>query len=265
MGCQKVFDMTINKSTMILKNSKFAKISEIQTNADLTWQKSVFLTFDIDWAHDDVFNDTIDVVEHFDSPATWFITHETPCLKRLRANRKFELGIHPNFNFLLEGDDRNGKSAAEVIENLIAIVPEAKSVRSHSLTQSSGLFNLFKKNGLTHEVNHLVPNYAGIELKPWRLWNGLSRIPYGWEDDVYIISVGKGLSEKNPNEIVSEGGIGLKVFDFHPIHIYLNTESLDRYERTRPLHNNPQELIKHRYQGYGTRNRLLELLEMVKP
>lgn len=55
---------------------------------------------------------------------------------------------------------------------------------------------------------------------------------------------------------------GVKVFDFHPIHIFLNTESLDRYERTRPYHQNPSELIKHRYKGYGTRNRLIELLEL---
>lgn len=57
---------------------------------------------------------------------------------------------------------------------------------------------------------------------------------------------------------------GLKVFDFHPIHVFLNTESLDRYERTRPLHQNPKELIKHRYQGDGTRSRLIELLELCR-
>ena len=57
---------------------------------------------------------------------------------------------------------------------------------------------------------------------------------------------------------------GLKVFDFHPIHVFLNTESLERYERTRALHHNPKELIKHRYEGYGTRNRLIELLELAK-
>jgi hypothetical protein len=39
-------------------------------------------------------------------------------------------------------------------------------------------------------------------------------------------------------------------------------ESLNRYERTRPLHQKPKELIKQRYEGYGTRNRLIELLEL---
>ena len=55
---------------------------------------------------------------------------------------------------------------------------------------------------------------------------------------------------------------GLKCFDFHPIHVFLNTENLNRYERTRPIHQNPKELIKYRYQGYGTRSRSMELLEL---
>ena len=57
---------------------------------------------------------------------------------------------------------------------------------------------------------------------------------------------------------------GLKVFDFHPIHIFLNTESLDRYELTRSIHQNPKELIKFRHKGYGSRNRLTELLQLAK-
>ena len=56
----------------------------------------------------------------------------------------------------------------------------------------------------------------------------------------------------------------MKVFDFHPIHVFLNTESLNRYERARPFFQNPKELIKHRYEGYGTRNRFIELLELAK-
>ena len=239
----------------------FQTISTIQVDHRSTWQDAVFLTIDIDWAHDDVLHDTIDLVEQADVAATWFVTHDTPVLKRLRANPTFELGIHPNFNFLLEGDSPNGNSAKKAIERLMVIIPEAKSVRSHSMTQSSGLLELFKNAGLTNDVNHFVPHHTGIELKPWLLWNGLCRVPYHWEDDVHVQYAGLGLSEKDPKEIVSASR-GLRVFDFHPIHVFLNTESLERYEHTRPLHQNPKELIKHRYERYGTRNRLIELLEL---
>lgn len=88
--------------------------------------------------------------------ATWFVTHDTPLLERLRANRNYELGIHPNFNWLLVGDQRNGANAIEVIERLMRIVPEARCVRSHSMTQSTGLLQAFSDAGLTHDANHFV-------------------------------------------------------------------------------------------------------------
>lgn len=239
--------------------SEYRTISSIQIDDESSWKDAIFLTFDIDWAHDDVLVDTIGLVELAGVAATWFVTHDTPVLDRLRANPKFELGIHPNFNFLLEGDDRNGRNGRDVIERLQTIVPEATSVRSHSTTQSSGLLALFQEMGLTHDANHFVPVQTGIELKLWKLWNNLIRIPYNWEDDVHCAY---GL-EKDIS-FLALSTRGLKVFDFHPIHVYLNTESLDRYERTRPFHQKPKELIKHRFQGYGTRSRLVRLLELAK-
>jgi hypothetical protein len=236
----------------------FRKISGIEVDDDSTWTDSIFLTFDIDWVVDDVYNDTIDLVEMADVSATLFVTHNTLVLDRLRANPKLELGIHPNFNFLLEGDNRNGHNAREVIRLLQAIVPEATSVRSHSMTQSARLMDLFNQMGLTHDVNDFIPVHTGIKLSPWLLWNDLIRIPYLWSDDAHC------LYNLEEEITVLADGPGLKVFDFHPIHVFLNTESMDRYERTRPLHRKPKELIKHRYEGYGTRSRLIELLELSK-
>jgi hypothetical protein len=244
--------------------NQFSTISTIAINREASWNRKKFLTLDIDWANDNVLNDTIDLVESFDVAATWFVTHQTPVLDRLRKNSKFELGIHPNFNFLLDGKHNAGESSTEVVQRLMAIVPQAKSVRSHSMTQSSGLLNIFKNLGLTHDANHFVPHHSSVTLKPWLLWNGLCRVPYNWEDDVHIIYEAAGTQQQSPRDIALSTSVGLRVFDFHPIHVFLNTESLDRYESTRPLHQNPKELIKYRYDGYGTRSRLIELLELSK-
>lgn len=59
-------------------------------------------------------------------------------------------------------------------------------------------------------------------------------------------------------------GKGVKVFDFHPIHIFLNTEDIQRYERTRLIHQDAQALLEHRCQGYGVRSRLQELMSGFK-
>jgi hypothetical protein len=131
------------------------------------------------------------------------------------------------------------------------------------MTQSSRLLDLFISCELTHDVNHFIPQNAGIELKPWLWWNRLCKVPYFWEDDLHVLQDAIGITQTDPAVLATTAG-GLKVFDFHPIHVFLNTESLDRYERTRHLHHNPKELTKHRYEGYGTRNRLIELLELAK-
>ena len=232
----------------------FVKLTRIDPEVVDTWEKSLFLTFDVDWACDAVLANTIDLVEEADVAATWFVTHDTSLLKRLRANPKFELGIHPNFNFLLNSDARNGRTAEEVVSRLLAVVPEAKSVRSHSMAQNSNILQIFVENGLTHDANHFIPEQAGIELRPWQLWNGLIKVPYFWEDDLACI-----YTKNTPIKDLTKRS-GLKVFDFHPIHVYLNTVNLERYERTRKIHCDPVALTKHRYGGEGTRSALETLL-----
>ena len=250
-----------NPAQSIMKSmarEKFSCISQIIPEDDNTWRDKIFLTFDIDWAHDVVLQDCIEMVEKADVCATWFITHDTPLLSRLRENPKFELGIHPNFNFLFNLQTQAGYNPGEVVERLLSLVPEAKAVRSHHMTQSSSLLKTFRDFGLTHDCNHFVPYQAQIELKPWRLWNDLVRVPYFWEDDLERIYELK--TDCLPIEAVLKRS-GLRCFDFHPIHVYLNTENLDRYESTRSSHRDPEVLINKRFDGKGTRNELETVLK----
>ena len=216
---------------------------------------AILLTFDIDWASDAVLADCIKLVEISGAPATWFVTHDTPLLERLRANKKFELGIHPNFNPLLDG---KGGRAELIIDEILKIVPEATSVRSHSMVQSSRMVDLFLRKGLRFDCNHFIPAQSGITLKTWNLWNGIVKVPHFWEDDAECIYK----SGTPIFDLLTRDGI--KVFDFHPIHVFLNTEDLTRYDQTRALHAAPTELLKHRFPGLGTRTLLLDLLSVFK-
>jgi len=60
-------------------------------------EKEIFLTFDNDWAHNDIIKDTVNLVEEFNVCATFFVTDNIPQLERIKANSNFTLGIHPNF------------------------------------------------------------------------------------------------------------------------------------------------------------------------
>ncbi|MDP1571603.1 MAG: hypothetical protein Q8L86_16535 [Vicinamibacterales bacterium] len=236
----------------------FGRIRDIDASAPATWQDGrAFLTFDIDWAHDEVLADTIAIVERAGVSATWFVTHDTPLLERLRENPAFELGIHPNFNFLLNGDARNGASAEAVVDGLLRIVPDAVSVRSHSTMVSTPLLALFARKGLRFDCNLFVPHTAGIALRPWANWTGVTMVPYCWEDDVAFLS-----GDTADTASVARAG-GLRVFDFHPIHVFLNTDAAERYDLARASLGDPGALRAHRLADttVGTHAALTRLLE----
>jgi hypothetical protein len=236
---------------------KFGKISEIDPAKESSWADKVFLTLDLDWAADDVIRDSIDILERARIPATWFITRETALIPRLRENPNFELGIHPNFNRLLfDRDESNGRTPEEIVQRLLRIVPEAVSVRSHSMTQSTPLLDFFCKVGLTHDCNTFVSHSAKIPLAPWRHWNGMIKVPYFWEDDVHLL-------EKKPVDVLNLASAkGLKVFDFHPIHIALNSAQINDYELTRDAHMDFSKLVELRRSRNleGSRDRFERLI-----
>lgn len=235
--------------------------SIIPENLD-SWEGKWFLTFDMDFALDEVIEDTLDLLSGFDVRSTFFLTGATSQIDRIRETEAIDVGIHPNFNPLLGGTCDPGESAKKALDNLLKLFPEAKSVRSHSLTQSSRLNQLFKDYGLTHESNTFVPSGRAKAPSPWVDWTGLVRVPFHWEDDVYCLYRTADVPEPAAAEVLSRNH-GFCVFNFHPIHVFLNTESLAHYEAARPFHQDLRMLSGYRNQDYGTRDRLVELLRSV--
>lgn len=235
----------------------FELIKDIDINNAKSWQDKIFLTFDLDWCSDEVLSYNLDIIEEYNITATFFITHETKLLKRMRKNPNIELGIHPNFNFLLSGDFRQGKNIEEIVEYYKSMVPDALSVRSHSMTQSSIILDCFEKFSLTHDSNTFIPFSSGMINTPYFHWTKkLTKIPYFWEDDVHCLYDWKW----DVNNFIQYKGI--RVFDFHPIHVFLNTERLDRYENARGDLHNFDVLKQHvNNTNYGTKNFLIDLIE----
>lgn len=230
-------------------------IGEIDPADDASWVNKWFITIDVDWAHDDVLEFAIDLVEQAGIKATWLMTHDTQWAGRLTDNPLFELGIHPNFNGLLQRGSTEIRGPGEILGDLLAVFPCATSVRSHSITYSSRLSNLFVNSGLTHDLNTFVPFTSAKGLSPWQLSNRQIRVPFGWEDDLSFPLASQ------PDW--SRWG-GIRVVNFHPIHLFLNTENMDRYENTRAIHRTPMELEKYRNRNLGTMSVFNDLVEFVQ-
>jgi hypothetical protein len=240
-----------------MSENKFNNIFQIDPKIHETWKNKIFLTFDIDWAHDEVILDLLELISKYQVNTTWFVTHYTNLLRILEADTRIELGLHPNFNYLLSGGGGLEESSISVIQKVKELVPTATSIRSHSLVQSERLIDQFLDNGFKRICNLFIPYKNDMCVSPFYLWNGAIIVPHQFQDNASLR-----MNEEFTQ--IDSFNTGFHVFDFHPIHVFLNTESLERYEQTRSLHNNPKELIKHRYEGYGTRNRLLDLLKLAK-
>ena len=130
-----------------------SKISKIVPQKLETWEKKVFLTFDLDWAHDEVISDTMDLINESGVSSTWFVTHKSPILAKLRKQENIELGIHPNFYHAPHQSFENQVQPKAVLSELLDVVPDAKSVRSHSLFHSERLVDVFYDFGLSHISN----------------------------------------------------------------------------------------------------------------
>lgn len=209
-------------------------------------------TSDIDWAPEEVISDTIELFSKYGVKCTFFCTHRSSVIQSIEKDFNFELGIHPNFLPVM--NERIGTMTG-VIENMLEIIPNPKGVRSHSLVQSSRLSIMFKNYGLKYQANTHLPYMK--EITPFKLWNGLFEVMHNFEDDIHFLYKH---SFDNPGlELFTQN---LNVFNFHPIHIFLNTDCEKTFSNSRVYYNDPKELRRMRnIKKIGTRDLLVRLLK----
>ena len=95
--------------------------------------------------------------------------------------------------------------------------------------------------------------------KPFMKYPGILEIPISFEDDLYFSNPSKTFKinelHLNPKKLF--------IFNFHPIHIYLNTNSMQHYQKSKMYSHNSDKLKLCRSNKRGTRDLLIELLEYI--
>ncbi len=220
-------------------------------SSDNPFMDKIGITLDIDWVSDEVIKYVVDLLDEYQIKATLFATHESAFLKSLLIkDKKYEIGVHPNFT---SSNDWN-----EIIRDLKNIYPDAIGVRSHGLTQSSIIHGLFIENNLKYEVNTYIPLREG--LYPYRRPVGQGKemicIPFYWEDDCHFFNYSSfDLSQLRLDKK------GLKIYNFHPIHIFMNTKSNEHYESYKQFYHQLEVLMDSRWKGKGIGTLFVELLQ----
>lgn len=189
----------------------------------LQLKNKVFLTFDIDWVPDRMVNQVIDLCLEADIKSTFFVTHLSPTLDRLRANsEQFEIGLHPNFL----PNSTQGKTEEEVFNYCKKLAPHAVSVRTHCVYQHGKLYDGFNRHFGPRIVESSICMPGINNISPFELYTPsgcLLRVPFFWADDYYLL----GRQKLEPEKLLKSNGC--KVYMFHPIHIFHNTMSIDHY------------------------------------
>lgn len=232
----------------------FGLLSDIEVDRPDSWLHKFFLTFDIDWAHDAIILDSARVIEELGIRATWFFTHDSPTISLLKKNGH-EIGIHPNFNRILSGEMES--SLTSVIDDCLTWCPDAVSTRSHSLVYGAPIASHLASKSIKYSSNLNIPFSSNIALAPWTSSSSIIEVPYSWADEHTW--------NTRPQPSCREwlNGAGLLVADFHPIHVFLNTQTSADYEQTRFCHQDPETLAKHRKSGMGVRTELISLCDPI--
>ena len=185
---------------------------------------TIALTLDIDWAPDHVIDEVAGRLVGAGVRATWFVTHASPAVDRLRDHPElFELGIHPNF---LPGSS-HGASVDDVLRSCMTLVPDARAMRTHSLVQSTPILTrVVEVTPIDVDVSLHLPGHPGlvpVEQAPPA--PPMRPIPFWWEDDYEMYRPVPDWSLDRRLDATD----GLRVLNFHPIHVVLNSASLDGY------------------------------------
>ncbi|MEW6470015.1 MAG: hypothetical protein AB1458_13890 [Bacteroidota bacterium] len=207
----------------------------------------ISISMDMDWAPDEVVRYSLDILDRYGIRATLFMTNKLGI-----DVSPHEQGIHPNFTSI-----DFEKHIAERLDDF----PGTVGSRSHSFFFTERFRPLYEKYGIEYDSNVMM--YRQKDIHPYRIAPWTLEIPIFWMDNFYIEMEGE-----YPDYSLAKldvGSPGYKVFDFHPVHVFLNTCSIKEYQEAKVHYHNPEELKKLRNtRRRGTTDLFVSLLEHIK-
>ena len=205
----------------------------------------VVVTVDTEWCPDAVIADTVELLDAHDVPATLFSTHADGV-----TARGHERALHPNFL-------ADETTEAEALESVAEAYPSATGLRAHGMYVHSPLRARYDEFGLGYESNYAAYLVAGLE--PFWMFDEVVQFPVYFMDDTWLRL--RDDPDTLPGVDSLLAGSGLRVFDFHPVHVYLNSPDIDYYQARKDVYHEPDRLREERYDGPGVRDLFVALLE----
>lgn len=220
----------------------------------------IALTLDIDWAPNFMIENVARHLIDHKVKATWFVTHPCKAIENLKKYPDlFELGIHPNF----WPNSTQGKTVEEILKYFKEFIPNARSMRTHDLFQASTLLGKVLENSDIITDSSIYLGHSA-SVSPTEFWWGnkkLLRLPFIWEDDLEAMRPNPTWKPKNLLNTHNH----FTIFNFHPIHIFLNSSTLEPYKKYKEMdkseiYETSSSLNNLIMSGKGTNNMFKELV-----
>lgn len=205
----------------------------------------ICITIDIDWCPDELVEMVVRALNEHNVKATFFATHPITI-------NGHEISLHPNYSTV--------DKYKETITKLHDLFPYSKGVRSHRLTTDEILLSIYKELGIAYESGYVMMNMKNIQ--PFYLEHDILEIPIFYMDRLHFdqqrfYKKGFSITSMNLNSA------GLKVFDFHPIHIFINTNKTELYQKAKKYYHEPKLLEQYRNKNKGIGTYFNELLQYI--
>lgn len=233
----------------IFQNDPFSKYYNLEKVEHFS------LSCDIDWAPEYAVADLFSIVADSGFDLTAFATH--PSYECSNPPDFVEIGLHPD-----NTRPHPEFGLSRKILDLKELYPDAIGVRAHRNFFGQNIADFASKAGLVYDASVFTwqQKFAQIHKDQFGLW----RMNYIWEDGV---NADMGLEWDLKN--VPIDGPGLKIFNFHPIFIYLNCPNDDYRRKIVANYRNLQDAPKAQmepniYKGYGARSFMIDLLRELK-
>lgn len=186
----------------LLSQSPWARYMNLEGFTDAA------LTCDIDWAPEYAIEYVAHKAAEFGHTITFFSTHDSDFCKTPPTH--CEIGLHPDCTRPARND------WDEEIARLKAIYPGALGMRAHTNLFGQRTAEAAARAGLLYDVSYLLWNRPLCQA--WRDYAGLVRFTYHWEDGTHWY-----MNRPLNWEGIDLDSPGLKIFNVHPISIYLNS------------------------------------------
>ena len=232
----------------------------LEEYANWSQLRTICLTFDIDFVPDFMLEHLLDILDPCDVSVTFFVTHSTPILDRIRKNPKYEMAFHP-FN---NPTSTQGSGFEDIIAKLRQIVPESVGNRFHRLEHSYRDLLWLGQTGCLYDASTIRHNTPYL-LPAWHNDMKMVLLTTIWED-----GSNEGMGYPMRIDSINLDSPGLKILAFHPLNAYLNSKDprarMDFLSKIGNLSNCTQETAKEFCggEGEGSRGVLREVLELIK-